>query len=196
VKDTWYSDHRDLVKWGALVHLSRREKIPNIIQVAFLRNGYRPPIEIDGEQCEIAHEVWAHFRDVARIRELADRTGNKIALIDRQFDSQQRTEYIQHVIDVIAQQRAPRIILLDPDTGIEPAKATPEHVKTSDIENIWRSLDVGDWLVLYQHASRRTNWRDETRTKFANACGANGVSTIQAPSIAPDVAFFAAKKNA
>ena len=31
MKDTWYGDKRDLVKWGTLVHLARRENIKQII---------------------------------------------------------------------------------------------------------------------------------------------------------------------
>jgi len=44
MKDTWYGDRRDLVKWGTLVHLARSEQIMTVIQVAFLRKGERPPL--------------------------------------------------------------------------------------------------------------------------------------------------------
>lgn len=195
MKDTWYGDHRDLVKWGALVHLARREQISQIVQVAFLRNGRRPTFEVEGECCDIAEEVWAHFRDVSRITDLTDSTGLHITLIDRPFDSRRREEYVEHVVEVVSRLPAPRVVLLDPDTGIEPAKSRPEHVTVDDVERIWHSLVEGDWLVLYQHASRRTEWRDEARAKFKKACAVSRVESIVAPRVATDVAFFAARRD-
>ena len=86
-------------------------------------------------------------------------------------------------------------MLLDPDTGIEPKKARPEHVKTDDIQKLWEALSQGDWLVLYQHAFRETNWRETTCEKFAEACGVEKVRTFEARDIVSDVMFFAANKR-
>ena len=47
MQDTWYGDHRDVVKWGTLVHLARSEEIRTIVQVAFLRCAQHPTLETD-----------------------------------------------------------------------------------------------------------------------------------------------------
>ena len=39
MRDTWYGDRADLVKWGTLIHLAQREKLGRVVQIAFLRRG-------------------------------------------------------------------------------------------------------------------------------------------------------------
>ena len=45
MKDTWYGDNRDIVKWGTLAHLAARESIKTIVQIPYLRPGDRPPLQ-------------------------------------------------------------------------------------------------------------------------------------------------------
>jgi hypothetical protein len=195
MKDMWYGDRRDLVKWGTLVHLARSEQIRIVIQVAFLR---RPPLQTDQGEAKIAQEVWQHLlRDVNLICGLGKKTGLDIVVLDQEFDPKRRREYIREVADCLKSRSGKKIVLLDPDTGIEPKKARPEHVRVVDIQELWEVLSQGDWLVLYQHASRKANWCECMRAKFAKACGVKEeeVKTFRARKIARDVAFFAAKKR-
>jgi hypothetical protein len=196
VKDMWYGDRRDLVKWGTLVHLARSEQIRTVIQVAFLRTE-RPPLQTGQDEVEIAQEVWQHLRDVNLIRGLGEKTGLDIVVFDREFDPKGRREYIREVADLLKSRSEKKVVLLDPDTGIEPKKAGPTHVKVVEIQELWEVLSQGDWLVLYQHASRKANWCECMRAKFAKACGVKEeeVKTFEAREIAWDVAFFAANKR-
>jgi hypothetical protein len=195
MQDTWYGDHRDLVKWGTLVHLARSEQTKTVIQVAFLRRAERPPLQTDQGETEIAQEVWQYLRDVNRICGLGKKTGLDIVVLDQEFDPKQRREYIREVADFLKSRPEKKIVLLDPDTGIEPEKAGAKHVKVVDIQELWKALSQGDWLVLYQHASRKTNWREITRAEFAKACGLKEVKTFEARRIASDVVFFAVNKR-
>ena len=196
MKDTWYGDRRDLVKWGTLVHLAHSEQIRTVIQVAFLRRGERPPLQTDQGKEDIAQEVWQHLRDVNLIYGLGKKTGLDIVVLDQEFDPKRRREYIREVADCLKSRLGKKIVLLDPDTGIEPKKrASPTHVKVIEIQEIWEVLAQGDWLVLYQHASRKANWCECMRAKFAKACGVKEVKTFKARRIASDVAFFAANKR-
>ena len=194
MKDTWYGDRRDLVKWGTLVHLARSEQIRTVIQVAFLRTAERPPLQTDQGDAELAPEGWQHLRDVNLIRGLGEKTGLDIVVLDQEFDPKRRREYIREVADLLRSRLEKKVVLLDPDTGIEPKKAGPKHVKIVDIQELWEALSQGDWLVLYQHAFFETKWREITRAKFAEACGAKEVKTFEARRIAHDVAFFAVNK--
>jgi hypothetical protein len=196
VKDMWYGDRRDLVKWGTLVHLARSEQIRTVIQVAFLRTE-RPTLQTGQDEVEIAQEVWQHLRDVNLIRGLGEKTGLDIVVFDREFDPKGRREYIREVADLLKSRSEKKVVLLDPDTGIEPKKAGPTHVKVVEIQELWEVLSQGDWLVLYQHASRKANWCECMRAKFAKACGVKEeeVKTFEAREIAWDVAFFAANKR-
>ena len=195
MKDAWYGDRRDLVKWGTLVHLAHSEQIRTVIQVAFLRRGERPPLRTDQGEVRIAQEVWQHLRDVNLIRGLGKKAGLDIVVLDQEFDPKQRREYIREVAYFLKSRPEKKVVLLDPDTGIEPKKALPEHVRVVDIQELWAALSQGGWLVLYQHASMQTDWREVTRAKFAKACGAKEIKTFEAREIAWDVAFFAANKR-
>ena len=195
MQNKWYCDNRDLVKWGTLVHLARSEQTKTVIQVAFLRRAERHPLQTDQGEAEIAQEVWQYLRGVNLIRGLGKKTGLDIVVLDQEFDSKRRREYIREVADFLKSRPEKKVVLLDPDIGIEPKKARLEHVKTDDIQKLWEALSQGDWLVLYQHASREINWREMTRAKFAEVCGAKEVKTFEAREIAWDVAFFAANKR-
>ena len=37
MRDQWYGDKRDMVKWAALLHLAQRERLSAILQVALYR---------------------------------------------------------------------------------------------------------------------------------------------------------------
>ena len=75
MREEWYGDPRDLVKWGTLVHLARYDSIRTIIQVAFFRVSERPQLESDGHKWRVADEVWRHFRDLGSIRQLTRANG-------------------------------------------------------------------------------------------------------------------------
>jgi hypothetical protein len=58
VKDKWYGDNRDLVKWGVLLKLASLYGASRIVQVAY----YRPEtIEIDGVSYPMSDAVMVHF---------------------------------------------------------------------------------------------------------------------------------------
>jgi hypothetical protein len=195
LRDTWYADHRDLVKWGTLVHLAEREALNVIVQVPFLRHDPRPPLRSGNQEVLIARAVWEFFRDVCAVRALGERLGRSIIVVDDVFVPRERERYRQRILAALDGIAGRRVVLLDPDTGIEPVKAAPEHVTVEDVQTVWRVLRPGEWLVLYQHASRRRTWREESRGRFSAACGVLDVEEFSAPGIARDVVFHAAKKR-
>jgi hypothetical protein len=195
LRDTWYADQRDLVKWGTLAHLAEREALDVIVQVPFLRHGRRPPLRSGSQEVSISSEVWKFFRDVGAVRALGERLGRMIVVVDEVFVPREREMYRQRILAALDGVAGRRVVLLDPDTGIEPVRAAPEHVTVEDIQAVWRVLQAREWLVLYQHASRRRKWREEARERFGVACGALNVEVFSAPEIAADVVFFAAKKT-
>ena len=199
MKDHWYGDKRDLVKWGALIHLARENGITNIIQVAFLRRiGNLPTLLTSQGEVTIAAEVWTHFRDVAMIKGLGYAVGMNIILIADEYRPAKRADYVQAALETTRQMGpGPKIVFLDPDTGIAPARALAEHVKDVEIQAFWSHLVAGDWLALYQHAPRQRNWLESKRASFARICGLRtaDVRKFTSPAVARDVVFFAACKS-
>src|SRR5207249_2943066 len=97
-----------------------------------------------------------------------------------------RQEYIKKIIEEIQRYSDTLIVFLDPDTGIAPKSAKPEHATSADIQEIWEAVKPRDWLVMYQHASRDTKWIQNRRAEFSKACNGVGVKTIQGLKIAGD----------
>lgn len=196
MKNKYYGDKRDLVKWGTLVHLCGIHNLHAIIQVAFLRAD-DPLLGLNGPDgtFQLPAQVWAHFRNIIKIKEL-QMPGIDIVVIDHIFDPNQRSVYARHVISNFSEIKQPgRLLFLDPDTGISPARTKPEHVTKAEIKEYWDALNPGDCLVLYQHAQRTTDWRDNCKTQFEAACGNVQANIYDCPDIAHDVAFFAALKQ-
>jgi len=166
VRDTWYADQRDLVKWGTLVHIADRHSLAAIVQVAYLRSGMRG-ILLNGE-CEvpIPPAVWSFFREVNAVRRLGDFVHRQVVVIDTPFIPQRRRQYRQAVVESVRNVASSKIVLLYPDTGIAPAKFSGKHVTSEDIEAVWEVLQSGDWLAVYQHQSRSKMWKHDARARF------------------------------
>ncbi len=195
MKDKWYGDNRDLIKWGTLLELASRYESKHILQVLYYRPSEWEQIEIDGTNAGIAKEVIQHFRNVDSIRNLVCPVA--IEVLQEEFSD--RTKYLQAVIGAIQARRIrPGIIFLDPDTGLQPpgGKYGPTHVLDSELGEVWRSLEPLDVLVFYQHQTNRAGdpWIESKKSQFAKAIGSqmDQVKHAHAPgwNTARDVAFF------
>ncbi len=198
MRDCWYGDKRDIVKWVMLVHLAREQAIKTILWVVFYREKYpQEELKLDKQWKPIPKEVWKHFRDIRTIKRLQTPTKMRIDVFNKPWGDD-REAYINSVLKKISKdRRQPMIVFLDPDTGISRVdSANKKHVSDEDVEKIYRTLRTGDTLVLYQHAQRYKDWPKRTRDLFAGAIGIHWkkVLTVQW-EIASDVAFFVATKN-
>jgi hypothetical protein len=125
LRDSWYGDKRDLVKWGTLVYLARYYGARTILQVPFFRSDQAFELLVDGKDVGLPVEVWGHFRTLGDVKRLGQRCGLKIEVFDLPFASRHRASYIAAVVSAIAKQGETKIVLLDPDTGIERKSGSP-----------------------------------------------------------------------
>ena len=197
MRDHWYGDNRDLVKWGALVHLARREAVCAILHVAMYRPGPVPaPLTTAHGKVVPPAEVFHHFRDLDDIQRLALVTGLAIEVLKEPFTD--RAAYFGRVCERV---RAPRggsmLVLLDPDVGLAPEVPGPEHVTSVEVAAVFEALRQGDVLVCYQHARKQKDWRGRARRAFANAPGMPSFEVeVLGSELARDVLLLAVKKGA
>ena len=196
MRDQFYGDNRDLVKWGVLLELARRYRAKHILQVLYLRPSSWGRLEINDERVELAPAVVQHFRNTASVSTI--QCPAEIEVISENFGS--RTDYLGTLLQRIRlRTQLPGIVFLDPDTGLEPHNAGPEHVLESELTEIWHALSSGDILAFYQHQTNRdgTPWIEPKKAQFERALGVNrGSAKIgRAAEIARDVAFFFIEKN-
>ena len=196
MRDQWYGDNRDLVKWSALVYLARREAVSAILHVAMYRPGPAPaPLATAHGKVDPPAEVFRHFRDLDDIQRLGVATGLAIEVVKEPF-----TDRIAYFGRVCERVRAPRggslLVLLDPDVGLAPEIHGPEHVTSTEVAAVFAALRSGDLLVCYQHARRQKDWRGRARRAFANAPGLPSfeVEVLQS-EVARDVLLLAVKKK-
>ena len=195
MRDKWYSDNRDLVKWGVLLQLAELHNMATILQVAY----YRPTpwdekgIEIDGRAYPLPLEVVNHLRNINNIRALSP----CVTVLDALYED--RAEYLRCILQAIGRlPKKPAIVFLDPDIGLEPGKPKPEHVLETELGQIWGALRPRDLLVFYQHQTNRNGqpWVPQKRAQFEKAIGLEpgGSKLAQGRGIARDVAFFFSKR--
>jgi len=190
----WYGDRRDRVKWGALAHLVDRFDLASILQVAYFRDGAERLLKTDLGEHPIPAEVWKHFADLAAIERLSEALGVEIRVYGEVFDPRKREEYIVGVLSAAGQRPRPRLLFLDPDTGIEPGSLKPEHASSSEIARLWKALDLGEVLAVYQHAPHEAAWVAQSVQRMAKVCDGIDVRSIQG-TVAGDVAILWARKE-
>ena len=197
MRTQWYGDNRDVVKWGALVHLARRERRSTILQVALLRP--------DGDQTKLIStargvvplpaEVCRHFRDLDDIQRLAASSGLRIEVLKTPFTK--RSNYFASVVSRIRELAGePLVVFLDPDIGVAPQVPGLEHVTSDELSMTFDAMKPRDALVCYQHARRRKDWRGVTRRGFAKALDVQTYDVeVFESALAKDVVLFAAVKG-
>ena len=197
MRDQWYGDNRDLVKWSALVYLARREAVSAILHVAMYRPSPTPaPLATAQGNVDPPAEVFRHFRDLDDIQRLAVVTGLEIEVVREPFTD--RTAYFGRVCERVRGRRGgPMLVLLDPDVGLAPETPGPEHVASAEVAAVFEALRQGDLLVCYQHARKQKDWRGRARRAFANAPGVPSFEVeVLRSEVARDVLLLAVKRDA
>ena len=196
MRDQWYGDNRDLVKWGVLLELARRFGLRHVLQVLYYRPSTYGRLEIDGQECDLPRAVVHHFRRATAVSALEGTA--KVDVIEEPFDN--RDQYLALLLNRIDSRAIrPGIVFLDPDTGLEPRVPGLEHVREDELRAIWGRLRAEDMLVIYQHQTNRKGlpWVDAKKSQCERALGVRPgtVKLAQAPAIAKDVAFFYVTKG-
>ncbi len=81
MRDKWYADNRDLLKWGALLALAERHAAKHILQVLYYRQTEWAQLELDGEQIPIPAAVIRHFRSAAAASAI-EASGDSVSVSD------------------------------------------------------------------------------------------------------------------
>lgn len=190
MRDIYFGDRRDRVKWGALVHIARKAGLRSILQVAYSRNLENRKLETPAGTVDIDDEVWRFFSSLDRVVDLGTKLGLTIRVVDAPFAKATRSRYFDQVLADLALMPRPALVFLDPDTGVSD-RAEVEHTDRSDAECVWRALQPGEWLVVYQHADHTSTWLDRRRALLAHWCEGVDVVAYTGSPIARDVALLA-----
>ena len=195
MRDKFYSDNRDLVKWAILHRLAEIFQAHRILQLAYYRRSEFANVIIDGQGHDIPQEVIAHFRYLRIIESINSKVG--VTVFDTLFEN--RGSYLEAVIEFLSRFKHQQcVVFLDPDTGLEPNNPSLNHVLESEAKAIWDATKSGDVYVLYQHQNNRAGrpWIEPKRRQLERALGEpeHSIKIAQGPEIAHDVVFFYKQK--
>lgn len=198
MRDKFYSDKHDLVKWAILYKLANEFLASRIIQIAFYLPSDFPKIRIAGEEYPIPPEVIAHFRDLRKVCNINSKI--RVNVFDVNFKD--REEYLDAVKSFLSSFHKERcIVFLDPDTGLAPKRPGLEHVLESEAKEIWDKLKPDDIYTFYQHRNRKGNWIKYMKSRLEGALKLNETPLKIAHELdpkksekTPDVVFFYAQK--
>ncbi|MCE5226997.1 MAG: hypothetical protein LLG05_14225 [Porphyromonadaceae bacterium] len=195
MRDKYYSDDRDLLKWATLVHIASVNNLRTILQVPYWRPEINlPRFDCMGEKVTVSNQVWKFFRNVHNVTSLGREIGVSVAVISKEFDANHRQSYICEVKTTVEQVEHPLALFLDPDTGLQPKKCHPEHTAITDIQQLWPALEARDWLVLYQHARHTHTWRESVADQLSSLCGVKA-TVVRSDDVGKDVVFICAQKE-
>ena len=171
MKNKWYGDNRDLVKWGVLLRVALRYNVKRILHVTYFRQSQWGKLVIDGTNITIPKAVLKHFRDVRNISTLS--ISPRIQVMTEPFVD--RKQYTKKVVKVIRDrsESEKNIVFLDSDTDSESRNPGMQHVLESELAEIWGQMFPGDILVFYQHQTNRNGdlWIESKRKRFEKAPG-------------------------
>jgi len=196
MRDKWYADNRDLIKWSGIIHLCLTRRIKTAIQIPYYRSEEWPAMVFDDEEIPLSPPVIEHFRDIRDIKRLSERIDLEIVVFQEYFDPSHRVKYHNDVCAKLHGIKGKKVVFVDPDKGLAIQKYAAEHVKPNEVREIWRSLNLGDILVFYQHRFRNKDWLKLRRNQLSDICGVevSRVRTWLAQQIAHDVAFYYIEK--
>ena len=198
MRDQWYGDNRDVLKWGTLIHLAQRDQLSTILQVALYRsNDELPTLNSSLGKIEIPAKVIRHFRNLDDIYRLATTSGIRIEVFKDPFRDKDRSAYFEKTgrrIEALSGDSL--VVFLDPDTGLAPQVVGPEHVTAHNVRLVFDAMKRGDVLVCYQHARRQKDWRGDRRRAFTRALGVSSQEVeVFDSELAKDVILFSVTKR-
>ena len=196
MRDRWYGDKRDLVKWAVLFQIAEVYNAKRILQIAYLNSTEYPSIRVSEFNLPVPMGVIDHFRNIRNAETI--KGSAEVSVFDEPFE--ERESYHRKVLECIASLPGDRcVVFLDPDTGLQPKYPSMKHVLDQEAGEIWNALKPGEIFVFYQHQTTTSGkpWVEGKREQLAKALDVSREKLLIAEGfqIAGDVVFLFLQKN-
>ena len=146
MKDEWFSDHLDLVKWAILYRLAANHGLKHVAHVAFFSPSEPPDIRFGDHDHRVDDLVWSYFRNWKRMERLA--LGDlHVRIFDRAWPGAGRADYVESAICWLKQQEPPKLVLLDGE-GLGHTPRSTSTISTT----LSKRIDMVDAVILVSHA--------------------------------------------
>jgi hypothetical protein len=192
MRNEFFGDDRDLYKWSHVLDLAEPDR--QIIYVPM----FRPDDRLSKRGADpIRADVRRFFRE-DRMKNISNIVPDRIVVpCWEPYEDRSHAAYFDRVRVALAGggPKTPRLVFVDPDTGMQPRDPSSKHIRDCSIEAIWGWIRDGDILVIYQHAyrDRRVDWVSAKAEQFSRVLRIPPASISR--RIALDVCFYSAKKQ-
>lgn len=203
MRDQWYADKNDIVKWGAVFHwVGRCSQPPHVLYVPMLTPDPGTPslVLASGTSAPVDAGVYRYFRNLRGIALLPWPTGVTLQIVENPFTQAGRATYfdaVKQMLLISKRLHSPTLVVIDPDDGVEPQKSPGQtHVLDAELHDIYQSMSPGDWLVVYQHihgASNKANRTMGAKSRISAALAAPAVEVITG-SVSQEVVMLGVQK--
>ena len=182
MKNRWYGDVKDHVKWQSLLQIARAARVGRIfyiamrtedLQVGNLVSSLEGGPEVDADIRAGVNNYFRSYNVIELIRPLGAVFGIQIEVETRRFTNGNRGDYFAYVVRRIRASDERTVWFFDPDTGMETAggDVTVAHVALEELAGAFEAMPRGDWLVCFQNSWRDGDWRTQARQRFAVCLG-------------------------
>lgn len=178
MRDDFFGDKQDMVKWALLRIAATRFGYSLIVQVLMLRPGSLQRVSIGEIESDVPDDVFRMLRNLHVAEQGFD--GVQVKVFDREF-SGERVSFFDALIDYLkTRDPEPGVVFLDPDTGLRDNYPSFGHVTSGEVRRVWDTLQRKDCLALYQHNTNRKGrpWIEDKRSDFAAAVGVKDQSVL------------------
>jgi|GEM_PF-5028945 len=207
MRDEFYSDGKDVVKWTIINDEAGKHR--PVFYIVMKRpnenKGHGLSHKKVGSEANVAIEEFFQkerlngTKDLKRIKQLEVKGFLEavIEIKDNIYEHSKRCEYFNEVINAlnIFLPDTKRIVFLDPDNGIGGKAPNSRHVCIEQMADLWEAMNNGDTLIVYQHQFRDKEWANKRAFMLAAAIDREiKQDQIRKFSSVHDVCFFVVTK--
>jgi hypothetical protein len=202
MRDQFYGDRKDVLKWSRALRLAGTEKV--VLYVVMYRPNkglhgvdFGPVAEADSGVVGFFQQERKRFK-LGVPRRLVDVTRllpGRIELIHNKYEHRERKAYFEAVRNRLIHRNNDEkcVVLLDPDNGISGKCSKSEHVCKQELFTLWSAMVPGDVLIVYQHQFRDREWVSKRKSALVEAIGSDEVCCSQDKDVR-SVCFFEVAK--
>ena len=164
MKDQYFGDNRDLFKYDLILQIMQAGLVDRFTFIPMLteNDDSKHGSVVDRTRATVGTEnkelvsfldecVREGKRDIKQLESFFQKKAIPITIYGKGFSHAGRREYFKEIGDELLSKS---LILVGPDIGLEVNRSGKEHLLFREVDDLFRRMDKGSILMLYQHFPR------------------------------------------
>jgi hypothetical protein len=202
MRNQFYGDRKDVLKWSHALRLAGAEKVVLYVVMHRPNKGshgcdFGSVAEADSGVAVFSQQERKKFGLGAprRLEDVTRLLPGRIKLVYNRYEHRERKAYFEAVRKRLTHRQKDErfVVLLDPDNGISGKCSKSEHVCKEELLTTWSAMVPGDALIVYQHQFRDREWVSKRKSALAEAIGCDEICCSRDEDVR-SVCFFEVTK--